>query len=138
MKYITGIHALNLPCKLETYGDWHQSALKWKNISIKESDSTILGNYGIEKEHLIPEHSELYNSANHIRALLDLIIDGNFAVAQGMRNDFICNEKYTIIIFDVLKSIWNKLSIKQKQDINSFMLKEYKLDWFKYSCEFIG
>lgn len=38
MKYITGIHALNLPCRLDgTSGDWHGADLKWDNIDICES-----------------------------------------------------------------------------------------------------
>ena len=36
MKYISGINALNLPCSLDTCGDWHTSALQWgiKQLSI--------------------------------------------------------------------------------------------------------
>lgn len=36
MRYITGIHALNLPCKLETSGDWHISAIQWDFPKVKE------------------------------------------------------------------------------------------------------
>jgi len=28
MQYISGIHALKLPCALKTCGDWHCSALR--------------------------------------------------------------------------------------------------------------
>ena len=31
MKYVTGIHALNIPCNLETSGDWHMSAIQWEH-----------------------------------------------------------------------------------------------------------
>ena len=32
MEYITGQYALNLSCSLNTTGDWHTSALNWKNV----------------------------------------------------------------------------------------------------------
>ena len=32
MLYISYMHALNIPCKLETSGDWHWGAYKWKNF----------------------------------------------------------------------------------------------------------
>jgi len=36
MKYITGIHALNLPCSLDTCGDWHSlkmmALMQWQII----------------------------------------------------------------------------------------------------------
>ena len=95
MKYVSGIHALNLVCSLDTCGDWHQSAIQWDNIPMRESNGSIWGDYGIEHNRKIPEHSGQYNVANHIRALLDLLEDGNFTVAQGMRKDYICNDRYT-------------------------------------------
>lgn len=47
MRYITGIHALNLPCSLKTCGDWHTSALKWVDITYADTESSILGDWGI-------------------------------------------------------------------------------------------
>jgi hypothetical protein len=72
MKYITGQYELNLPCKLDTSGDWHQSAMNWNKVKLYESNDNIFGDYGIEEGHHIPEHEETYHAANHIRALLDL------------------------------------------------------------------
>jgi hypothetical protein len=132
MRYITGIHALNLPCELDTSGDWHCSALQWKKLHIKNSGCTILGDYGIEKDRTIPEHLERYNVANHIRALLDLIIDGNFSTAQGMRDDFICNPKYTDEIFNKVRYIMSKSSIDDAEKIDEFMSKEYMMQWENY------
>lgn len=45
MKYISCIHDLNLPCSLETCGDWHTSALQWVDLHMRESDNSIFGNY---------------------------------------------------------------------------------------------
>lgn len=132
MKYITGQHALNLPCELNTCGDWHTSALQWEKPFMKDSQGSTFGDYGIEADKKIPEHEERYYVANHIRALLDLLEIGKFSVAQGMRDDFICNDSYDEEIFGkvfVLKdnANWN--------DIDSFMCKEYNRKWRKYKEE---
>lgn len=129
MKYITGIHALNLPCSLETCGDWHTSAIQWVKPQMRDSEEMFFGDYGIECNHKIPEHNELYNVANTIRALLDLLQEGTFTVAQGMNNDFICNDKYDEEVFNKVYSMkqldnWNK--------IDAFMKKEYRTKWLDY------
>lgn len=129
MRYITGIHALNLSCSLETCGDWHTSALRWENIYFKDTESSFFKDWGIEENRSIPEHTEIYSVANHIRALLDLLEDSKFTVAQGMREDFICNESYTQMIFEMVHSM---KKLKNWDDIDSFMKKEYRLDWVKY------
>lgn len=129
MKYISLIHALNLPCKLDTCGDWHCSALNWQNISLLESDGSLFGDYGIEKNKKIPEHNDTYNVANHIRALLDLLYVGNFTVPQGMNNDFICNDKYDKEIFDKVMLMCNLLHFNK---IDEFMTKEYLEKWVNY------
>ena len=129
MKYITGIHALNLPCALETCGDWHQSGIQWENPTFKDSDSTFFKEYGLEANHRIPEHEELFVVANTIRALLDLLFDGNFSVAQGMNNDFICNDKYDNEVFNKVNEM---RVLSHWPDIDSFMEKEYKLKWLIY------
>ena len=132
MQYLTGKHALNLNCDLITCGDWHQSALRWVDLTIRESSDSIFGEWGIEFDKKIPEHTELFSTANHIRALLDLIAEGNFAVAQGMRDDFICNDAYTPLVFkkvSMLKGMphWDK--------IDAFMSREYKMQWVNYKKE---
>ena len=58
MKYISLIHALNLQCKLDTCGDWHCSALNWQTLNILDSKNSIFGDYGIEKNRIIPEHNK--------------------------------------------------------------------------------
>lgn len=78
MRYITGIHVLNLSCNLETCGDWHTSALRWRDISFKNTGESIFGDWGIEYGKRIPEHRGTFVVANYIRALLDLLEDGVF------------------------------------------------------------
>lgn len=100
MRYITGTHALNIPCSLDTFGDWHQSALRWVDLCVKESDSSLFDNYGIELGKHIPEHDGVYAVANTIRALLDLLEEGNFPAAQGMNENFIGNSSYDREVFE--------------------------------------
>lgn len=129
MWYISGIHALNIPCSLETSGDWHTSALKWKNIYMKNTENSIYGEWGIEGNKKIPNNEGLYYVANHIRALLDLLEDGKYDVAQGMREDYICNEKYTKEVHDM---VYKMKQLEHWDTINDFMCKEYKIDWLRY------
>lgn len=42
MEYISGIHALNLICNLDTCGDWHQSAIQWDNPTMFNSNELFL------------------------------------------------------------------------------------------------
>lgn len=129
MKYITGIHALNLPCPLETSGDWHTSALRWENITIAESKEMFFGSYGINYGVKIPEHKEIYAVADHIRALLDLLELGHFTAAQGMNKDFICNPAYDEEIFG---KVYSMRILDNWEDINLFMEKEYFMQWVRY------
>lgn len=130
MKYVSLIHALNLPCDLETCGDWHTSALQWKRINYLESNRSIFGNYGIEVGKRIPEHDGIYNVANHIRALLDMLVFKQFSLAQGMRDDFICNDKYTNEIFEKVYQLNN---LAHWDEINKFMENEYMMQWINWS-----
>lgn len=129
MLYLSGIHALNVPCSLNTCGDWHASALQWANLRLKQSSGSFFGDYGIEKNKTIPEHKEKYNVANHIRAILDLLQDSLFSVAQGMKNDFICTSEYDSEVFDKIYSMHN---LKNWSEIDEFMKKEYLMKWVNY------
>lgn len=129
MKYITGIHALNITCSLDTCGDWHQSSLQWENLHLQESKDSLFGDYGIEKGVCIPEHEEKYNVANHIRALLDLLEAGRFSLVQGMNKDFICNDRYTTEIFEQVLRLSNTPHWNQ---IDHFMGREYYRDWLQF------
>ena len=129
MKYVTGIHGLNTDCSLETCGDWHQSGIQWDTLTIWESDGSILGDYGIEFNKKIPENKKLFNVANHIRSLLDLLIASKFCYAQGMKDEFI-----VVDIYD--KEIFEKVSLLKAcanwPDIDYFMAYEYREKWLDY------
>ena len=129
MQYISGIHALNLPCSLPTCGDWHRSALQWDHPTIRESDNSIFGTYGIEDCGHVPEHPGLYKAANHIRALLDLLSEGQFSLAQGMRKDYICNDSLDNEIFSKVIALRSNSNWKA---IDHFMGKEYGMRWLRH------
>lgn len=78
IKYLTGIHALNLSCKLDTCGDWHSKSINRNHPDIRESNDSVLKDYGIEEDRKVKylDCSKKYNVANHIRALLDMLLIG--------------------------------------------------------------
>ena len=129
MFYITGIHALNIPCSLKTEGDWHASALQWKNIQFYSSEKMFFKDYGIEANKEIPESAERYFVANHIRALLDLLELGKYSIAQGMNREYICNEDYDKEIFE---KVYSMKKLKNWNKINDFMKQEYRLKWLDF------
>lgn len=126
MRYVSGVHALNLPCDLNTCGDWHTSALRWEKLTLEESDRLPFGDYGIEANRQIPEHKEKFAVANHIRALLDLIYNGRFDIASGMKNNYICNDGYTKEIFD---QVYKLRTNSNWEEIYDFLHKEYGRQW---------
>ncbi len=129
MVYVTGQHALNLPCDLITSGDWHTSALAWEKVMVANSDNMFFKEYGIEYPRAIPNHQEQYYVANHIRAILDCLQMGHFAIVQGMRDELIDNDIYTEEIF-YLVSTMKQLS--NWGDIDKFMGSEYFMRWEDY------
>ena len=129
IKYLTGIHALNLPCSLETTGDWHQSALVWKDLSIRCKSESVFGDWGIEFEKSIPECDELFAAANHIRACLDLLESGDIIMVYGMCDDFICNDSYDRWIFEKVMLLRDCV---RWLHIDNFMCREYKCKWLDF------
>lgn len=129
MQYVTGVHALNIPCSLLTCGDWHSSALKWQNITLMDTEKAFFKDYGIELNKRIPNHNETFAVENHIRALLDLLEIGNFSTAQGVNKDFICNDDYNIEVFE---KVFLMKNLPNWEDIDRFMTKEYYQKWVDF------
>ncbi|MCL2111312.1 MAG: hypothetical protein FWH32_03500 [Clostridiales bacterium] len=129
MEYITGLHALNIECGLDTCGDWHQSAIQWDSPWTKESRGSIYGEYGIESGRRVPAKHGTHNVADHIRAVLDLLEQGDLALAQGLRDGFICNGKYTVEIFQKVSLLEG---LPHWGAIDEFMQREYRLQWLEY------
>ncbi len=134
MRYITGEIALNIPCTLDTCGDWHRSSIDWSKLELAESEDSIFGSWGIGEQIFIPELSKKYNVANTIRACLDLIDSQLIYQASGMNNDYICNESYDHVVFEKVKELKAVKNNEEWERIDRFMRKEYLLKW----VEFIG
>ncbi len=49
-----------------------------------------------------------------------------------MGEDFICNEQYTLEVFELIKYIMSKVDKNIALKITKFIGKEYKMDWVKY------
>ncbi|MCM1131553.1 MAG: hypothetical protein NC310_05785 [Roseburia sp.] len=132
MKYISGIHALNIPCSLNTMGDWHVSALQWDNPCEYDTEDSIFKDFGIEYNKKIPEHTQTYPVANHVRACLDLIDHGQFGYAQGMNKNYISNKALNQIIFSKVLLLKNN---KNWEEIKKFMNKEFTMEWIRFLKE---
>lgn len=135
MQYISGMHALNIPSNINTTGDWHRECYDWRpehlDAQLRNSDDPVFKDYRIikNKDLNFIDGDPIYNVADHIRACLDLIEEGSYGLARGMRNDYICTDEYDEEIFkEVLKlkdsDRWN--------EIDDFMSNEYKLKWIKW------
>lgn len=128
MQYLSGRKALNVPCNLNTTGDWHFMCFDWSNNELLNSEDSIFKDYGIEYNKKLPNGLVL-NVANHIRACLDMINNSEFSQAQGMRDDYICTEEYNEEIFNLV------LKLKKNSnwlDIDNFMNREYKMAWLNF------
>ena len=126
MKYITGIHALNIPCSLLTSGDWHMSAIQWEHPTMMDTDTAFFGNLWIEQHKIPPDFQRLVPVANHIRACLDLLEMRDYIKLQGMKEDYICHDAYQDLIFS---QVLKMRSLPYWKEISRFMESEYFMDW---------
>lgn len=129
MKYLTDIHALNLPCRLKTTGDWHTSALKWEYLLIRESDDSVFGDWGIDLDPptTIPNHPDLrIPIANHLRAVADILEEGRFTLAPGFKSDWIDVDDYDDELMEHVLLLQN---LPTWSRIDGIMKKEYGLRW---------
>lgn len=129
MRYITGVQALNLPCRLNTAGDWHASQIRWEPLRFAESDGSFFGDYGIERGKKVPLHEGTFAAADHIRAVLDLLLAENFLNAQGMKKDYIGTDEYTEEIFG---KVWQMRRLPIWRAVDRFMEKEYRMEWVRF------
>ncbi len=133
MKYISGIFALNIPCSLDTTGDWHSSSLNRLKLTLNESDDSILKEKGIERDIYIRELGGMYNVANHIRAIADLLDYGDYPTASGMRFDYLDDDRrFDRTLFEYVFAFRQTKNEREWERISSTMEKEYMLKWLKF------
>lgn len=127
MQYITGVFALNLPSPDGTPGDWHFSALDWQHIQPCDSSDSVFGDWGLHVAD-VPDQGKML-VASHVRACLDLIEQGNFGTVQGMREDFLCDDTITPLVFSKVKLLRES---PHWQKIDAFMGREYRCQWLDF------
>ncbi len=127
MRYVTGTYALNLHAPNDTPGDWHYSALNWDAVKTKESSDSVFKDWGLYQT-LVPNHGTMY-AANHLRACLDLLEDGYYSSAQGMREYFLADDSLTPIVF---RKVWLLNKKAEWQKIDEFMGREYRCQWLGF------
>ena len=132
MEYISGLHALNIPCRLETSGDWHTLSLSWKTIPLWNTEKSPFGTEGIERHQSLMGKKGTFYIANHIRACLDLLLAGDFSNLQGRRRDYICTDIYDA---DIFAAVWKLHKTAHWTDIDRFMEKEYRMKWILFRKE---
>jgi hypothetical protein len=129
MKYISGIHALNLPCELNTTGDWHTSGIQWEHPHMRDTETSFFKEWGIERHHRIPRHTVKFAVANHLRACLDMLEEQDFSNLKGMYHDYLGNDDYLSLFFEKVSQM-QKLPIWKQ--IDNFMEHEFKMKWLRY------
>ena len=129
MKYVTGIHALNIPCNLETSGDWHMSSVQWEHPTTMDTDTAFFSTWGIEQHKIPPDFQRPVPVANHIRACLDLLEMRNYVNLRGMKENYICHDDYQGLIFS---QVIKMRTLSHWKEISRFMESEYFMDWVRF------
>ena len=132
MKYVTGMQALNIQCPLDTTGDWHPFTTNWDNLHFQESDDNPLKDFGIYKTKIpLRKDDKEYFVADHIRACLDMLQNGDYFQPEGMRKDYLDDDpKFDKLVFPQVV----KLSELDNFDkIVQFFEREYKARWFRFA-----
>lgn len=133
MLYITGMHSLTTECRLGTTGDTHSSSVSWDDPDIREYDGSPLGDEGIERDLYIPRLGKVFNKADHIRAIADLLECGSYALAGGMREDYLDGDlSHNGTLFNMVWSLKRVKSDSEWREISKVMEKEYMLRWLTY------
>lgn len=129
MRYVTGMHALNLGNRSFTPGDWHFSAMDWSRPMLLDTDTSPFGMYDIA-EHEAPGMGTV-PVAGHVRACLDLIEQGLYGSAQGMRDNFLDNPLTDKPVMDHILLLRGR---KDWPGIDRFMGREYLGAWLDYKA----
>ncbi len=135
MLYVSGVYALNLPCKLDLQGDWHMSALDWNKVTFLNSADSIYKDYGIEQSYS-NSLVNLYNvnKANYIRACLDLLEQGKFSLLNTFMHKWLDTDDKKLLS-EIFSQV-SKLSTSDKwSEIDDLMCHEYMMKWVRFKVE---
>lgn len=134
MKYITGYLAMGVECERPTPGKWNitkQEYLDDEMFKLRESDESPFKDYGIEKDKLVPYRMFCtYNVADHVRAYVDMLFDGEFEKLEGLFAECVNNAKARE---DIFMLVYGKLRhLACFREVNEFMEKEFGNAWYSY------
>lgn len=142
-RYISGRYALNIPS--DTSGDWHFTTVWFANkptiidlwgVGQKVDTTKLFGHFGIanrttdiDKTGLQHDKSPIY-AANHLRAILDMAIDGstrnNMCLVKGATIDYLDTQEQKDLIINMIDKIIlsNKLTSAQKECLRNWVTTE--------------
>lgn len=126
MKYISTIQALNLHYEDQiTPGDWHAPSTDFINIDWFDTNNSPFDDFDI-KLRKYPTIEQDIPVAGHVRACLDAIVDGKYALISDMKEHFIGNDELNSLFLRKLLLIKNTT---QFNECFNKILKTYRLDW---------
>jgi len=147
-RYISGIHALNLPAPEGTSGDWHFINAFFRNSETSETvilagkgeeidTNYIFGSYGIYmcnealKCRGLKAQSETSYAANHFRAILDrlyrVLIYGRYpGYIQGNSEEFLDTEEEKRILLEKAEMMFPYLTPSQSETLKKWIDIESK------------
>lgn len=128
-KYITGLHALHLPCSLETCGDTHHLP-DWKHPTTMNTATAFFGDWGLEWHEIPGLGGKRVPVANHIRACLDMLEMRDYINLQGMNAVYLDAPFYNEFIF---KQVLRMQDLPYWKEIDAFMESEYFMFWVRVS-----
>jgi hypothetical protein len=126
-QYVSGLHALNLGDRRATPGDWHYSSMDWKRPFMLDSSTSPFGEWDIH-EGQVPGMGRV-PVAGHMRACVDLIEQGQYGSAQGMRDQFLDNPSTTL---PIMQQVWKLRGRQQWPQIDWLMGHEYYGQWLDF------
>ena len=129
MKYITGLHALHVPCSLETCGDTHHLP-DWKHPTVMNTATAFFGDWGLEWREIPGHGGKRIPVANHIRACLDMLEMRDYISLQGMNAVYLDAPCYNEFIFH---QVLRMQTFPYWKEIDAFMESEYFMDWVRVS-----
>lgn len=132
MIYLTGIACFGVSCQLDSCGTWNITKDIFLNGGFVEKDTvgSWFGEYGIEKDKLVPYRDELYNVANHVRVYLDMLADCEFNALTGLFEQMINSMECRAAIFKMVKNVLS--SHVRYKEIYDFMVGEFGNAWLSY------
>lgn len=134
MMYISGMPAFGVPCEGDSIGKWNlrkEDFLNEEIFKLRDSEVSPLGDWGIEENKLVPYREFCtYSIANHTRAYVDMLVDGQFEQLSGLFyeciNSIECRKDIFMLVYGKLRNL------PTFDAIDMFMAGEFGNAWNSY------